>query len=110
MRTALLLVLLVGGPIVTLSAEPDIDLSGTIQGFMAKQFPAARSAFWVINDAQWQDDNELVVDLKAVVTAPGSLAPDESRFLLLIVGGKLAAVQSVPLEAAPDCRPEQTAA
>lgn len=109
MRTALMLLLLVAGPIVTLSAEPEVDLSGTIQGFMAKQFPEARSAFWVINEAQWQDDDELVVDLKTVVTAPGSQAPDESRFLLLIVGGKLAAVQSVPLEAAPDCQPERTA-
>lgn len=111
MRTRLILaLLLLALPIAAPSAEPEVDLSGTIQSFMTKQFPEARSAFWVINDAQWQDENELVVDLKTVVTIPGSQTPDESRFLLLIVEGKLAAVQSVPLETAPECQPEQTAA
>jgi hypothetical protein len=36
-----------------------------------------------------------------------SQAPTEDRFLLLIVRGKLAAAQNIPLDASVDCQPEQ---
>ncbi len=64
------------------------DLSGVIESFMAKQFPRAQSHFWVVNGTQWQAENEVVVDLNTVVTNRASLAPTESRFLLLIVNRK----------------------
>jgi hypothetical protein len=83
------------------------DLSNVIEGFMAKQFPEASSHFWVVNGAQWQAENEVVVDLNTVVMGRFSLSPTENRFLLLIVGGKLAAAQNIPLDAGADCQPEQ---
>jgi len=83
------------------------DISHVIEGFMAKQFPEARSHFWVVNGTQWQAENEVVVDLNTVVLGRTSLIPTESRFLLLIVEGKLAATQTIPLDTNKDCQPEQ---
>ncbi len=83
------------------------DISSAIEGFMAKQFPGARSYFWIVNGAEWETEEELVVDLQTVVTPLGHRAPSESRFLLLIVAGKLAAAQNIPLDAAPECKPEK---
>jgi hypothetical protein len=84
------------------------DISNVIEGFMAKQFPEARSHFWVVNGTQWQSENEMVVDINTVVMGRLSSAPTENRFLLLIVGGKLAAAQNIPLDAGADCQPEST--
>ncbi|TAJ24823.1 MAG: hypothetical protein EPO64_09025 [Nitrospirae bacterium] len=84
------------------------DLTNVIEGFMAKQFPEARNHFWVVNATQWQTDNEVVVDLNTVVLAKSGAPPTENRFLLLIIGGKLAAAQNIPLGSAADCQPEQT--
>src|SRR5579883_697912 len=75
------------------------DLTNVIEGFMAKQFPEARSHFWVVNGTQWQAENEVVVDLNTVVLGRSGPSPTENRFLLLIVGGKLAAAQNIPLDA-----------
>ena len=83
------------------------DIPGVIEGFMATQFPDARSHFWVVNGTQWQAENELGVDLNTVVMGLFSQAPTEDRFLLLIVRGKLAAAQNIPLDASVDCQPEQ---
>jgi len=83
------------------------DLSHVIEGFMAKQFPEARSHFWVVNGTEWQAENEMVVDLNTVVVPRASQTPTESRFLLLIVEGKLAAAQSIPLDNGADCQQEQ---
>ncbi|MGH7206148.1 MAG: hypothetical protein ACREI2_08065 [Nitrospiraceae bacterium] len=82
------------------------DLSGVIEGFMAKQFPRAESYFWVVNETQWQTDNEVVVDLNTTVLERASRSATENRFLLLIVEGKLAAAQSIPLDSSVDCEPE----
>jgi hypothetical protein len=84
------------------------DLSGIIEGFMAKQFPDARSHFWVVNGTQWQAENEVVVDLNTVVLLHLDRPPTENRFLLLVVEGQLAGAQNIPLDAATDCQPEQT--
>jgi hypothetical protein len=83
------------------------DISNVIEGFMVKQFPEARSHFWVVNSTQWQAENEVVVDLNTIVVGRAGPAPTESRFLLLIVGGKLAAAQNIPLDAAIECQPEK---
>jgi hypothetical protein len=83
------------------------DISNVIEGFMAKQFPEASRHFWVVNGTQWQAENEVVVDLNTVVMELFSLSPTENRFLLLIVSGKLAAAQNIPLDSTVDCQPEQ---
>ncbi|MBI4401596.1 MAG: hypothetical protein HY581_08185 [Nitrospirae bacterium] len=74
---------------------------------MAKQFPEARSHFWVVNRTELNAESEMVVDLNTVVVSRASHIPTENRFLLLIVEGKLAASQSIPLDAIVDCQPEQ---
>ena len=82
------------------------DLSTIIEHFMAKQFPEARSHFWVVNGTQWQAENEVVVDVNTVVLNKAGQTPTENRYLLLIVGDKLAAAQSIPMDAGVDCNPE----
>jgi len=82
------------------------DVSGVIEGFMAKQFPDAKSHFWIVNGTEWQDQDEMVVDLNTIVMGLFSLAPTESRYLLLIVGGKLAGAQNIPLDGKVECQPE----
>ena len=83
-----------------------LDVSTVIEGFMARQFPGSHSHFWVVNGTQWQAENELVVDLNTIVLGGAGTSPSENRFLLLIVAGKLAGAQNIPLDATPDCRPE----
>ena len=82
------------------------DLSGVIESFMAKQFPTAQSYFWVVNNAHREAENELVVDVNTVVMNRASQEPVENRFLLLVVEGKLAAAQNIPLDSSVDCEPE----
>lgn len=82
------------------------DISNVIESFVAKQFPEARSHVWVVNGTQWQADNELIVDLHTIVMGHSGSTPTENRFLLLIVSGKLAAAQNIPLDGA-DCQSEQ---
>jgi hypothetical protein len=86
-------------------AETD-DLSRIIEHFVVAQFPGAHSHFWVVNGTQWQDEDELVIDVNAVVTARQGQSQTENRFLLLIVAGRLEAAQNIPLGAGPDCKPE----
>ena len=83
------------------------DLSGIIEGFVAKQFPDAHSHFWVVNGTQWQAENEVVLDVNTVVVKRSDQPPSENRFLLLVVEGQLAGAQNIPLDAATDCQPEQ---
>lgn len=83
-----------------------VDVSGVIEGFMARQFPESRSHLWVVNGTQWQAENELVVDLNTIVVGRTGASPSENRFLLLIVAGKLAGAQNIPLDASTDCQPE----
>ena len=82
------------------------DLSGVIEGFMAKQFPSAQSYFWIVNSTQRAAENEMVVDVNTVVMNRASQEPVENRFLLLVVEGKLAAAQNIPLDSSVDCEPE----
>jgi hypothetical protein len=84
------------------------DLTVVIEGFVAKQYPGARSHFWVVNGAQWESESELVVDLNTFVVNRHGQAGTEDRFLLLIVEGKVAAAQNIPLNAGADCKQEQT--
>jgi hypothetical protein len=54
---------------LVVSAQASVgDLSVLIENFMAKQFPEAKSRLWIVNGTQWETDNEVVVDMNAVVT------------------------------------------
>ena len=83
------------------------DISNIIESFMAKQFPEAKSHFWVVNGTQWQAEDEIVVDVNTVVMVKADQAPTENRYLLLIVGDRLAATQNIPMDAKTDCSPER---
>jgi hypothetical protein len=82
------------------------DIGTIIEGFVSKQFPDAASHFWVVNDTQW-DGDEMIVDMNAIVTDRRQTPPTESRFLLLIVEGRLQGIQNIPLDAAAECQKEQ---
>ena len=83
------------------------DITMVIEHFVAEQFPSASSYFWVVNEAQWQTENEVVVDVNAVVQKKPGDIPTASRYLLLIIGDRLAASQNVPLDKNADCAPEK---
>jgi hypothetical protein len=106
-RLIVLLLATIGGPL-SLDASTG-DLSTVIESFVVKQFPQAQKHFWVVNGTQWQADDEMVVDINTIVTDRTDASPTENRFLLLIVEGRLAAAQNIPLEGQPECQPEQQA-
>lgn len=83
------------------------NLSVVIEQFVASQFPASKSHFWVVNETHWQTDNEVVVDVNTVVLKKAGETPTANRYLLLIVDDKLAASQNIPLDTTVDCQPEQ---
>ena len=87
------------------AADPD-DLGVIIEGFVARHFPEATSHLWIVNDTQW-DGDEMIVDLHTIVMEKQQPAAIENRYLLLIVQGKLAAVQRVPFDKEADCKPEE---
>ena len=82
------------------------DIAAVIEGFMARQFPGAHSHMWVINNTDRPAANEMVVDLNAIVVPSADQQANESRFLLLIVEGRLAATQNIPLDSKVDCKPD----
>ena len=84
------------------------DVSNVIEGFVSKQFPDADIHFWVVNGLQWQEENELVVDVNAIALKAAEQIPTENRYLILIVSGKLAGAQRIPLGNAAVCQPEQS--
>jgi hypothetical protein len=84
------------------------DISKVIESFVIGQFPDAYRHFWVVNGFQWQEENELVVDVNAIAFKTSEQMPSENRYLLLIVSGKLVGAQHIPLDEAAVCRPEQS--
>ncbi len=88
------------------SAASTGDLGAIIEGFVTRHFPEATSHLWIVNDTQW-DGDEMVVDVHTIVVEKQQTEAIVNRYLLLIVGGKLAAAQRVPLENGPDCQPEE---
>ena len=66
------------------------DIGTIIESFVTKQFPDAANHFWIVNDTQWD-------------------GPTASRFLLLIVDGRLRGIQNIPLDAEAECQKEQEA-
>jgi hypothetical protein len=81
------------------------DLGAIIEGFVTRHFPDATSHMWVVNSAQW-DGDEMVVDVYTYVVEKQQPATLENRYLLLIVEGKLTAVQRIPFDSGSDCQPE----
>ena len=81
------------------------DVGSIIEGFVTRHFPDAASHFWVVNATQW-DGDEMIIDVNTVVVQRHQTEPVASRFLLLIVSGKIEAAQNIPLEAEPDCQSE----
>ena len=84
------------------------DIGTIIESFVTKQFPDAASHFWVVNETQW-DGDEMVVDVNTIVTERRQAPPMASRFLLLIVQGRLKGIQNIPLDAEAECQKEQEA-
>ncbi len=83
------------------------EISSVIEHFVAKRFPEAQSHFWVVNEAEWGAEDEVVVDLNTIVKWRDERGDTEERFLLLIVQGELVATQSIPLGAKIECKPEE---
>jgi hypothetical protein len=83
------------------------ELGTIIEGFVTRHFPDATSHMWVVNDTQW-DGDEMVVDVYTYVVEKQQPVALENRYLLLIVSGKLTAVQRVPIESGVDCQREET--
>lgn len=83
------------------------ELGTIIEGFVTRHFPDATSHLWVVNDTQW-DGDEMVVDVYTYVVEKQQPVAMESRYLLLIVAGKLTAVQRIPLGNGADCQQEET--
>lgn len=90
----------------TLAMASTGDIASIIESFIVRQFPDASSHFWVVNETQW-DGDEMIVDVNAVVQPKQQPQPVSSRFLLLIVSGKLEAVQSVPLDGQVECKTDE---
>jgi hypothetical protein len=82
-------------------------LGTIIEGFVTRHFPDATSHLWVVNDTQW-DGDEMIVDVYTYVVEKQQPVAMENRYLLLIVAGKLTAVQRIPLENGADCQQEET--
>jgi hypothetical protein len=83
------------------------DLGAIIEGFITRHFPDATSHLWVVNNTQW-DGDEMIVDVQTYVVEKQQPAAIETRYLLLIVEGKLTAAQRIPLNGGPECQPEET--
>ena len=83
------------------------ELGTIIEGFVTRHFPDATSHMWVVNATQW-DGDEMVVDVYTYVVEKQQPAALENRYLLLIVAGKLTAVQRIPVESGADCQREET--
>ena len=83
------------------------ELGTIIESFVNRHFPDASSHLWVVNDTQW-DGDEMVVDVYTYVVEKQQPVALENRYLLLIVAGKLTAVQRIPIEGRADCQQEET--
>lgn len=106
LRLAILFGLIMSLCLPTPTQATTVDLTLLIDTFVTRQFPEASSHLWIVNSTQW-DGDEMIVDVNTIVVEKRQEAPLENRFLLLIIGGKLTATQSIPLDGSPECRPEE---
>ena len=89
----------------SISASPSI--STAIDRFVSNLYPKGSHYFWVINNTSKESAEEMIVDLNTSVRNLPEDEPTESRFLLLVVGGELRAVQKIPLNANVDCQSDE---
>ncbi len=82
------------------------DMPSIIETFVTTQFPNASGHFWVMNGSPKQEKNEVVIDINTIVSMSADRPPAEDRFLLLIVSGRLAAAQRIPLDGETVCQTE----
>ncbi len=87
------------------SAYPEYSLA--IDQFVSKLYPKGSRYFWVINDSTSEFSEEIIVDINASLQTTEDENPQPSRFLLLIVKGKLQGAQNIPLGAKVDCKEEK---
>lgn len=83
------------------AAPPSIP--SAIDQFVAKIFPEASHYHWVVNNAQKEASDEMIIDINTFVTNKGSDPNIENRFLLLILNGEVMAAQKIPLGSNVDC-------
>ena len=89
----------------SISASPSI--STAIDRFVSNLYPKGSHYFWVINNTSKESAEEMIVDLNTSVRNLPEDEPTESRFLLLVVGGKLLAAQKIPLNANVNCQNDE---
>ncbi|MCA9461588.1 MAG: hypothetical protein KC590_05590 [Nitrospira sp.] len=88
-------------PSFGLASKPDVP--STIETFVSQLYPKNSHYFWIINNTTTESTQELVVDILTTMRKTPDTQPEESRFLLLFIKGKLFAAQKIPLEAEVDC-------
>jgi len=93
--------LTLGSPINGLASTPDVP--SAIENFVSKLYPQDSHYFWVINNATTESPQELIVDVLTTLRGPSDDSAKESRFLLLIIKGKILAAQKIPLNAEVNC-------
>jgi hypothetical protein len=92
-------------PAAAASEEPGMPVVSVIEAFVTKQFPDASSRYWIAEITSDTTEHELVLDLHAFVRRHDRPVSEE-RFLLLVVEGRLAAVQGLALDQPADCQPD----
>ncbi|PJA78193.1 MAG: hypothetical protein CO149_05365 [Nitrospirae bacterium CG_4_9_14_3_um_filter_51_5] len=89
------------------SSSAHSSISTAIDRFVFTLYPEGSHYFWVINNTTRESPEEIIVDLNASVRNLPEETLTESRFLLLVVEGKVFAAQKIPLDAKVDCRSEE---
>lgn len=83
------------------------EVSTTIDGFVSQLYPKGSHYFWIINDVTNESSQEMIIDVLTTRRFITNSQTEESRFLLLIIQGKLFAAQKIPLGAEVDCGNEE---
>ena len=80
------------------------DVPTTIESFVSQLYPKGSHYFWVINQTTTDSPQEMIVDILTTLRKMPPESPvEESRFLLLIVQGRILGAQKIPLGSEVDC-------
>jgi hypothetical protein len=91
----------------TVSESAYSEVSTAIDKFVAQFYPKGSRYFWVINDTTSDLSSEIIVDINTQLQVDSKEDAQPNRFLLLLVKGKLAGVQHIPLGAKVDCHSDE---
>jgi hypothetical protein len=91
----------------TVSESAYSSVSSIIDQFVSQVYPKGSRYFWVINDTTSEISNEIIVDINTELQVNSEEDPHTSRFLLLLVKGKLVGAQQISLGANVDCHSEE---